>query len=90
MSASVASQRGSKSLKCQQRYRRRRQPSSQQRLQLANVPVRGAPGFAWRPTNFKTPNASYFSTRDISTTMAPIDDALAAIELLELGENFTY
>jgi hypothetical protein len=62
----------------------------QEHAYQSNVPVRVAPGFAWRPTNFKTPNASYFSTRDISTTMALIDDALAAIKSLELGENFTY
>jgi uncharacterized protein YpbB len=30
------------------------------------------------------------STRDISTNMAPIDDAITAIESLEPGEHFTY
>jgi hypothetical protein len=42
-----------------------------------------------------TPNTKHqfnppFSTRDISTTMAPIDDALAASKARELGEDIVY
>jgi hypothetical protein len=54
------------------------------------VPVRAAIGFAQRPPNTKTSDARLFSTRNNSTTMAPIDDAVAAIESLEDGEHFTY
>jgi hypothetical protein len=54
------------------------------------VPVRAAIGFAQQPPNTKTSDARPFSTRNNSTTMASIDDAVAAIELLEDGEYFTY
>jgi hypothetical protein len=42
-----------------------------------------------RPTS-KTPDAPQTLTRDNSTTMAPIDDAIAAIESREHGEHFSY
>jgi hypothetical protein len=59
-------------------------------LAAFTVPVRAAIGFAQRPPNTKTSDARLFSTRNSSTTMAPIDDAVAAIKLLEDGEHFTY
>jgi hypothetical protein len=40
--------------------------------------------------NFKTPDAPQTSTRNNSTTMALIDDAIAAIKLRERGEHFSY
>jgi len=51
------------------------------------VSVRATPGVAQRPI---TTNGTHTSTRDNSTTMSPIDDALAAIEALELGETLVY
>jgi hypothetical protein len=59
-------------------------------LAAFTVPVRAAIGFAQRPPNNKTSDARLSSTRNNSTTMAPIDDAVAAIKLLEDGEHFMY
>jgi hypothetical protein len=39
--------------------------------------------------NFTTPSSTSTSTRDISTTMAPIDNAIADLELPEEGADFT-
>ncbi|KAF1950598.1 hypothetical protein CC80DRAFT_554147 [Byssothecium circinans] len=54
------------------------------------VPVRAATHVAQRSTNTKTLDKSQTSTRRNSTTMAPINDALAAIKSLEPGEHFSY
>jgi hypothetical protein len=54
------------------------------------VHARGALGVSARPPNTKTPKQPPFSTRDNSTDMAPIDEALAAIESRELGEQIVY
>jgi hypothetical protein len=43
--------------------------------------VRATPGF---------PKLAYTSTRNISTIMAPINNALAAIEALKPGEKLVY
>jgi hypothetical protein len=52
------------------------------------VPVHPMRGFIQRAPNTKTAfTNTYTSTRDNSTTVVPIDDALAAIESLEPGEN---
>jgi hypothetical protein len=40
--------------------------------------------------NFKTPDAPQTSTRDNSITMAPIDDAIAAIKSRKHREHFSY
>jgi hypothetical protein len=40
--------------------------------------------------NTKTPSHHLFSTRIISTTMAPIDDAIAELESLQPGEKLCY
>jgi hypothetical protein len=40
--------------------------------------------------NFTTPSRTSTSTRDISTTMAPIDDAIADLESREEDEKFTF
>jgi hypothetical protein len=57
---------------------------------IPNVYVGSTPGSDQRPPNTKTRDAHQFSTRNNSTTMAPIDDAIAAIESREAGEKFTY
>ena len=49
--------------------------------------VRATPGVAQRPI---TTNGTHTSTRDNSTTMAPINDALAAIEALKPEEKLVY
>jgi hypothetical protein len=54
------------------------------------VPVREATRVAQRLTNTKIPDNPPTSTRNNSTTMAPIDNAIAAIELLEPGEHYSY
>jgi hypothetical protein len=41
------------------------------------------------PANTNNASISSFSTRDNSTTMAPIDKALAEIELHNRGDGFT-
>jgi hypothetical protein len=46
-------------------------------------------GWARARANFKTPSPPQTSTRDISTTMAPIDEALADSESREEEEHFT-
>jgi hypothetical protein len=51
------------------------------------VSVRATPGVAQRPIAI---NSTYTLTRNYSTTMAPIDDALAAIEALDSGEKLVY
>jgi hypothetical protein len=51
------------------------------------VSVRATPGVAQRPI---TINSTYTLTRDNSTAIAPIDNALAAIEALDLGEKLVY
>ena len=55
-----------------------------------NVYVGSADASAARTPNTKTPDSRQTSTRCNSTTMAPIDDAIADIESREQGENFTY
>jgi hypothetical protein len=55
-----------------------------------NVLVRNVHGVGTCTPNTKHQFNPPFSTRDISTTMAPIDDALAAIEARELGEDIVY
>jgi hypothetical protein len=57
---------------------------------MDNVPVRSVHGVAACTPNTKQQKYTTFSTRDISTTMAPIDDAIAAIERQELGEQLVY
>jgi hypothetical protein len=52
--------------------------------------VRAATHVAQQSTNTKTPDKPPTLTHRNSTTMAPIDDAVAAIELLEPGQHFTY
>jgi hypothetical protein len=51
------------------------------------VSVRATPGVAQRPI---TINSTHTSTRNYSTAMAPINDALAAIEALDPGEKLVY
>jgi hypothetical protein len=54
------------------------------------VPVRSVHGFAACTPNTKTLNHPPTSTHNNSVNMAPIDDALAAIEARELGEEIVY
>ena len=51
------------------------------------VSVRATPGVAQRPI---TINSTHTLTRDNSTAMAPINNALAAIKALDLGEKLVY
>jgi hypothetical protein len=57
---------------------------------MSTVPVRAATRVAQRLTNTKTPDNQPTLTRNNSTTMAPIDNEIAAIELLEPGEHYSY
>jgi hypothetical protein len=54
------------------------------------MPVRGAHGFAARTLNTRSPKHPLTSTCYNSTNMAAIDDAIAAIELRELGDKVIY
>jgi hypothetical protein len=63
-------------------YRKLHRPST--------VEVRPMPRLGRCPTQHHNKIFPSPSTRDISTNMAPIDDAIAAIESLEPGEHFTY
>jgi hypothetical protein len=47
------------------------------------------PRWARARANFKTQSPRQTSTRDRTTTMAPMDNALADLELREEDENFT-
>jgi hypothetical protein len=51
------------------------------------VSVRATPGVAQRPI---TINSTHTSTRNYSTAMPPINDALAAIEALDPREKLVY
>jgi hypothetical protein len=42
------------------------------------------------PRNTKTPDATLFSTRDISTNMTEINNAIAAIRALPSGDKLSY
>jgi hypothetical protein len=63
---------------------------ARQKFCPTTVPVREATRVAQRLTNTKIPDNPPTSARDNSTTMAPIDNAIAAIELLEPGEHYSY
>jgi hypothetical protein len=54
------------------------------------VPVRAATRIAQRPTNTKPADKATTLTRHNSTTMALIDDVIAAYNAQELGEKLSY
>jgi ParB-like chromosome segregation protein Spo0J len=56
----------------------------------ARVPVGTCANTGKRATNIKTTNLHPHQTRNNSTNMAPIDDALAALESREEGASFSF
>lgn len=56
-------------------------------LGIGTVSIRVTPGVAQRPISI---NSTHTSTRNNSTAMAPIDNALAAIKALDLREKLVY